>query len=91
VKKRETSFFAHPFVYTFWPHMTAVMQTNPALAVADDEDDVALAAFLAPNWGRFDQDKLVSFIRFYFLFRDISWVCETKPNLTARDITGPSA
>jgi hypothetical protein len=40
--------------------MTAVMQNNPSLTVNDDEDDVALAAFLAPNWGRFDQDKLVS-------------------------------
>ncbi|CAM0139103.1 hypothetical protein VKS41_007868 [Umbelopsis sp. WA50703] len=45
--------------------MTAVMQTNPALAVADDEDDVALAAFLAPNWGRFDQDKLAFDIMSY--------------------------
>lgn len=40
--------------------MTAVMQNNPSVTVADDEDDVALAAFLAPNWGRFDQDQLVS-------------------------------
>lgn len=50
--------------------MTAVMQNNAAIAVADDEDDVALAAFLAPNWGRFDQDKLVSgffFISVFFL------------------------
>ncbi|KAJ2963230.1 hypothetical protein NQZ79_g1710 [Umbelopsis isabellina] len=45
--------------------MTAVMQTNPAIAVADDEDDVALAAFLAPNWGRFDQDKLAFDIMSY--------------------------
>jgi hypothetical protein len=40
--------------------MTAVMQNNPSLTITDDEDDVALAAFLAPNWGRFDQDQLVS-------------------------------
>ncbi|KAG2171546.1 hypothetical protein INT43_008272 [Umbelopsis isabellina] len=45
--------------------MTAVMQNNPGIAVADDEDDVALAAFLAPNWGRFDQDKLAFDIMSY--------------------------
>lgn len=51
--------FCSSFVYTL-ALMTAVMQNNPSLTVNDDEDDVALAAFLAPNWGRFDQDKLVS-------------------------------
>lgn len=45
--------------------MTAVMQNNPSVTVADDEDDVALAAFLAPNWGRFDQDQLAFDIMSY--------------------------
>lgn len=57
--RRPVGRFCSSFVYTL-ALMTAVMQNNPSLTVNDDEDDVALAAFLAPNWGRFDQDKLVS-------------------------------
>ncbi|KAH8557091.1 hypothetical protein BGW37DRAFT_475506, partial [Umbelopsis sp. PMI_123] len=45
--------------------MTAVMQNNSSLTINDDEDDVALAAFLAPNWGRFDQDQLAFDIMSY--------------------------